>query len=356
MRARSRIFDEGRPNEPTVHRGPIAEERVVLPQGGARRVSDFEMPAAQSREPEPEATRERSKTLEIFDGVEQVGGPEQHRTFVTVNVSTATGAVALYILGPAAVPIGRDAKNAIEVVDAGVSSFHAQIVYENGEHVLEDLWSTNGTYVNGERVTRRPLVDGDRIAIGRSAHLTIRHQDEVELAAAKKLHDSAVRDPLTGLFNRRHFQERLMSEWAFAVRHKSPLTIVMLDIDHFKRINDSFGHLGGDEVLRTVGATLAAQVRAEDVAARYGGEEFAIVARSIDLENGRLFAERLRRVIETVGVPFRSDPIRVTVSAGVATVTRDSPLASPPALIEAADAALYEAKRSGRNRVVTARG
>jgi diguanylate cyclase (GGDEF)-like protein len=164
-----------------------------------------------------------------------------------------------------------------------------------------------------------------------------------------------VQDALTGAYNRKHFAERLASELAYAKRHKAPLSMLIFDLDHFKRVNDSLGHLGGDQVLRTVAALVKRTLRAEDVFARYGGEEFAIIARGTDVDQAFLFAERVRGMVEHARIDFNGNPIPVTVSIGVASLVC---LAEPTAdgLIAKADERLYAAKRGGRNRSVGAAG
>ena len=160
-------------------------------------------------------------------------------------------------------------------------------------------------------------------------------------------------DALTGAYNRKHFAERLTSELAYAKRHKTPLSLLMFDLDHFKRINDTLGHLGGDHVLRSVAALVKKTLRAEDVFARYGGEEFAIIARGIDVEKAFLFGERVRAIIEMARLEFNKTPIPVTVSVGAASlVCCTDP--SADGLVAKADERLYAAKRGGRNRTVGA--
>jgi diguanylate cyclase (GGDEF)-like protein len=148
-------------------------------------------------------------------------------------------------------------------------------------------------------------------------------------------------DPLTGLPNRRHFEETLQRELARAARTEQPINLLILDIDHFKKINDTYGHQTGDAVLRAVARRLSETVRVGDVVARYGGEEFAIVMPNATTEDAVVLAERILRNVANIDVP-------VTASIGIATFIRHATDGS--ALIDAADRALYESKRSGRNR------
>jgi diguanylate cyclase (GGDEF)-like protein len=165
---------------------------------------------------------------------------------------------------------------------------------------------------------------------------------------------SGVRDPLTALHNRRFLDERIVAELAYALRHRAPLSFLLLDIDHFKRVNDTHGHLAGDAVIRVVGATLSRMVRTEDLVARWGGEEFAVLARGTGGRNAQIFGERIRRAIEQVELPWRAERLRVTVSIGVAFVENRGGTGeriAPSALVGTADAALYASKGGGRNQV-----
>jgi len=159
-------------------------------------------------------------------------------------------------------------------------------------------------------------------------------------------------DELTGIFNRRYFNQRFDREMQRAERYKRPLTVVMIDIDHFKRFNDQHGHLMGDQVLQSVAALLEASVRKSDILARFGGEEFVILLPEIDKEHGRKVAEKLRRVIERADFPREeTQPLgRLTISLGVAAFPEDAVRADE--LLERADRALYTAKTLGRNQVV----
>src|SRR5262249_33550271 len=142
-----------------------------------------------------------------------------------------------------------------------------------------------------------------------------------EAALQQQLYESAVRDPLTRAYNRKHFAERLRAELAHATRHKTHLSLIILDIDYFKKVNDTHGHPAGDAVLRSIAAAIQKVIRVEDVFARIGGEEFALLARGIDGSNGALFAERLRKGIERLSIPWTEITIPVTASFGVATFT-----------------------------------
>ncbi len=164
------------------------------------------------------------------------------------------------------------------------------------------------------------------------------------------MYESALRDGLTKAFNKRYFTDRLESEFTFSTRHMTPLTLVLFDIDHFKNVNDTFGHQAGDHVLTELSNMMAASLRAEDIFARYGGEEFAIVCRGSDSIQGQIVAERLRKAVETNHFMCEEKRIPVTISLGLATLP-DPAIADSSELIRAADEALYKSKKTGRNRV-----
>jgi diguanylate cyclase (GGDEF)-like protein len=247
--------------------------------------------------------------------------------------------------------LGRGDRADIRVVDDGVSREHAAVERHDGKLVLVDLKSTNGTFLNGERVPRKDLSDGDKISIGSNTILKFTYQDRADEHYQKQLFESALRDGLTSTFNRRYFMDRLNAELRFANRHDKSVGLLFIDIDHFKKINDAHGHNAGDKVLAGVAHALTATLRAEDVLARYGGEEFAVICREIDADGSRALGERLRAAIAEKRFEPTGTPVPVTVSVGAATCRG---VTEAQALIAAADAAMYEAKRSGRNRVCLA--
>jgi len=221
--------------------------------------------------------------------------------------------------------------------------------------VLEDLGSTNGTYCNGQRVTRQPLSEGDKILIGSTTILKFSYQDRLDEIFQRQMSESALRDGLTKTFNKRYLSERLESEYTYAARHGTPLALLFLDIDHFKKINDAYGHPGGDFVLTELSKLITDTLRPEDILARYGGEEFAIISRGTTVTAGETMAERLRKLVESHAFSYEDKPIRVTISVGVAGTPHPG-VQSPADLIAVADEMMYEAKRSGRNRVCVRMG
>jgi two-component system, cell cycle response regulator len=249
--------------------------------------------------------------------------------------------------------IGRATDATIRIEDDGVSRRHAKIVQHDGEVWVEDMKSANGTLVNGQRIERGMLQDGDKIQMGSTTILKFTYSDRLEENFQQKMIDAALHDGLTGAYNKRYLLERLPTEVAYAMRHKTPLSLLMVDVDHFKAINDKHGHPGGDYVLTTLAQIVMGALRTEDIFARFGGEEFAILCRNVKTENACVLGNRLRSLIESCEFVYRKEPISVTVSIGVASCAYQNH-EDPGVIIADADAALYEAKRAGRNRVLAA--
>jgi two-component system cell cycle response regulator len=246
---------------------------------------------------------------------------------------------------------GRDAD--IRVQGDGISRQHARMKVGPEAVEFEDLGSTNGSFVNGERVARCALQDGDKIQLGSATILKFTYQDEIDEDFQRQMFESASRDALTQVYNKRFFLERLHSEFAFSIRHNALLSLIIFDIDHFKAINDTYGHLAGDYVLATLAKTVVPMIRSEDVFARYGGEEFVIMSRSTDPPSAGVVSERVRQHVEKYAFEYEAKRIPVTVSLGLAGMPHRE-IKAPEDLLARADKALYEAKRAGRNRLVKA--
>jgi len=257
----------------------------------------------------------------------------------------------LILLDDKPIVIGRARDVEMHYDDKGLSRKHARIFSEGDRFFVEDLDSSNGTYVDGARIKRAELKDGTRIVLSQAVVLRFNLVDDVEERVTKQLFEASTRDALMGIYNRRYFDERLAAEVSFAHRHKGLLGLLLLDIDHFKRINDTHGHLAGDAVLQTVATKLTTLIRTEDVLARYGGEEIAIIARGVPLEGLVILADRLRRSVHDTVTAYENLPLRVTVSIGVATISECDAHATGDLLVALADERLYKAKHAGRNRV-----
>ena len=251
-----------------------------------------------------------------------------------------------------AVLIGRSTGAHVLITDPSVSREHARIVYQYGAFYVEDFGSQNGTLLAGRPVTRAELRDGDLLQFGQRATFRFGLMDQTQERVMQRLYDSSMRDPLTGADNRRHLDARLITEIAFAKRHSRPLSVALLDIDFFKKINDRHGHQAGDEVLKTICAIVRGQLRTEDALARYGGEEFAVVLRDTALAEATHVAERIRERIARTAIEFPGGTAAVTISAGCASLACCTG-ASTDELVGIADRRLYGAKRTGRNRVVS---
>src|SRR5712691_847149 len=282
-------------------------------------------------------------------------GSQQKSPFLLVLSGCQVG--ELHKLPPDRISIiGRTGEADVRIDDHGVSRRHCSIEPRGRKALLVDLGSQNGTFVAGERVRERLLAGEDQFQIGISTTLKFTVADDLEAAVQRKLAEAALREPLTGLYNRRHLQDRLAAEVAVAHRHARPLALLMIDVDRFKRINDRHGHLAGDEVLKTAARALQQGVRVEDVLARYGGEEFVVLAREATLEEALAMAERLRQLVEVAQTLWESGDdvpvgLAVTVSIGVAHL---GPGETERDLFQAADKAVYAAKKAGRNSVVAA--
>ncbi|HVR62629.1 MAG TPA: GGDEF domain-containing protein [Polyangia bacterium] len=254
-----------------------------------------------------------------------------------------------YNLNASSLVIGRSSKCDIQIDQESISRNHSKILNTGKSILVRDLGSTNGTYVNDEPIDEYVLRDGDLIKIGRTIFKFLTGGN-IENAYHEEIYRLTTIDGLTQIFNKRYFLENLEREIARSQRYRRALSLVMFDIDHFKKINDSYGHLAGDYVLKLLASTVKSKIRREDLFARYGGEEFAIVLPEIDGENARAFAEKIRQIVEKQDFRFENARIRVTISMGVSSI--DDEIADAAALIKRADERLYEAKTAGRNRVL----
>lgn len=253
-------------------------------------------------------------------------------------------------LGQAPLIIGRSSRADLQLDEESVSRQHARIEPDPGGqgYRITDLGSTNGTYVNDVPRTTALLQHGDQIQIGRSI-LKFLAGGHIESAYHEEIYRLMTTDGLTQLMNRRAFEDTLSREMARAIRHNRPLALAMLDVDRFKHINDVYGHLAGDAVLRQLGTLLRANLRRNDVAGRLGGEEFGIILPEIDLAGAAAVAEKVRRLVESHTFEFDGTRLPVTVSIGVA--AREPYETELLELIRRADELLYQAKQGGRNCV-----
>ncbi len=251
-----------------------------------------------------------------------------------------------HVLGPEPVLLGRGSENTIVLENDSVSRRHCKIEKRGRAYHVQDLSSTNGTYVNDELISDYQLRRGDQVKVGDTIFKFLSGSD-MEAQYHETIYKMTIVDGLTGVNNKRFLMETLEREIPRARRHQRPLTLVMFDIDHFKHINDTYGHLAGDYVLKELAQLVKGRLRPDDVLGRYGGEEFCVVLPETDLPGGSSIAEELRILVQDHSFVFEQERINVTVSLGVAILQDDNDVTS---FIKNADERLYAAKRDGRNR------
>jgi diguanylate cyclase (GGDEF)-like protein len=255
--------------------------------------------------------------------------------------------------------LGRALEADVRINDKKVSRRHALIktIYnpekELTEYVLNDLSTKNGTFLNGEKITEETLQNGDKITIGEHI-LRFEMLDEIDREYQRQIHRLLSHDDLTGLLSSRSFFSELRRESSRAKTEKRPFCVLMMDVDHFKSVNDTYGHLTGSKTLEEIGFCITQNLRSGDVAARFGGEEFAAFLLDAELAQALVAAERIRSEIEKqkFSIIRQGKYVQahnVTISIGIASFPADS--SDPIELVEMADSALYRAKREGRNRV-----
>ncbi|MCK5688349.1 GGDEF domain-containing protein [Myxococcota bacterium] len=248
--------------------------------------------------------------------------------------------------------IGRSDSADITIDHESVSRQHARLLTHNGVTSIHDMGSTNGTFINDKEIQEVTLEDGDLLRVGPTTFKYLSGSN-LEAKYHEEIHRLATIDGLTGCSNKRHFMDTLSSELARSQRYSRLLALIIFDLDHFKKVNDKFGHLAGDLVLRDLPTIVREHLRAEDTFARYGGEEFAIVLPEVDLEGALNVAEKIRCLIEKHKFIYQKKRLPVTISLGIHVLDAGESTVSAEQFIEAADGKLYEAKEGGRNRVAT---
>jgi diguanylate cyclase (GGDEF)-like protein len=284
-------------------------------------------------------------------------GESRISIILTVILGSDVDFGKIYTFNQDAIRIGRDKECAIMVDDRKVSKWHCEIITIRGQKLdqvyLKDLGSTNGTYVNGDQVDQRILKSGDKITVGETV-LRFNYNDDVEEEYHSRLFNFAATDSLTGLYNRRYVLNELEKHFRISKRNNRVFSIVVLDIDDFKRINDTFGHPAGDEYLKKVSFVITNALREQDICGRLGGEEFLVLLPETDIKGAYILASRIRIRIESSPIHFNGKEIKTTISAGISQYNVASPPKSTDTLFQLADNALYEAKRTGKNRVIKA--
>ena len=247
--------------------------------------------------------------------------------------------------------VGRAGNADVSFRDKSVSRMLAEIRYNESQLDVSDLTSTNGTFINDDRVESATLQSGDIIRFGRIPFKLLQGED-IESVFHTEIYRLTTTDPMTGLYNRRYFIDSIERELSRSGRYERPLCLLIIDLDHFKKINDSFGHLAGDHILKTTANTLARSLRQSDLLCRYGGEEFCAILPETTLERAIEVAERLRRTVALYTQSFDNDPINVTISIGVS-CSNSSDDTLGVSLLKRADMCLLQAKAAGRNSVVS---
>lgn len=256
-----------------------------------------------------------------------------------------------YLLLDKPVILGRGEECEIGIQDTSVSRRHARVEPTKEGFYVVDLQSTNGTFINDRQLTEGTLLqDGDYLRVGNCIYRYLAGGN-IEAEYHEEIYRLTIIDALTGAFNHRYLGDFLDREVMRSGRHKRPLCVCVIDIDHFKKVNDEHGHLGGDFCLRELSARVRRIVRREDLFARYGGEEFVMVLVETKLKQACEAAERVRQLVSEQPFKFEGKTIPLNVSIGVAECALDG-TDTARELLRRADAHLYKAKREGRNRVL----
>ncbi len=277
-------------------------------------------------------------------------GSQEH---LSLLVLSGPDAGQWHKLPPTGGIVGRHPDVDVRLSDPAISRRHAEIIISDDSHIIvRDLDSRNGVHVHGQPITERRVSDGDQIQLSAESVLRVRFVGKAETALIHELQQAATTDPLTGVANRRYLTGRLEQELSFARRHKSPMSVLMIDLDHFKELNDAGGHQAGDLALRDVAHSITETVRVEDVVARYGGDEFAIISRGYAPQDAVGLATRLCEAIRTRDIGSEHGTPPLTSSIGIAGFDPQVRTRGPLSIMELlarADAALYQTKRSGRD-------
>ncbi len=247
--------------------------------------------------------------------------------------------------------IGRSINADIQIDDDSASRDHAFIIRDDDGYRIRDNASKNGCFVNDVKVDDARIKDGDLLRIGKTI-FKFMSRNNIEQAYHEELFKLAKVDGLTNVFNRRHFNTSLENEVDRARRYERELSLLMIDIDHFKNVNDSLGHRAGDYILKQLAEIFVSSSRRVDYVCRYGGEEFAIILPEVDIMGAYKFAVKLKDAVATHRFAFEQHQLYITISIGVSDVMESDQSAED--LIEAADRRLYLAKERGRNRVISA--
>jgi two-component system, cell cycle response regulator len=273
-----------------------------------------------------------------------------------------------FLVKPPGGIVGREPGAALQSTDPNISRRHALMEFSpDGKVLLTDLGSKNGVFVNGVRISRAELFDGNHVQLSNDSVYRVRFQDPEETELMAALDVSVMRDPVTGLPNRRYVGDRVCQEFSYARRHGEPLAVALIDIDDAKKVVDADGQQGIDTLLKQIAQICRKQVRYEDVVARYGEDEFVVVMRNTTVEHAVAVMERLRKAVGRVTFNTGDIPIRATITIGVAGIApkaapKAKAKAQPPVnetasqLLDRADSALFRGKDAGKNRTTQFEG
>lgn len=247
--------------------------------------------------------------------------------------------------------IGRDPDNHIPIDVASFSRKHCTVRLEKGKAIIKDLNSTNRTFVNGKEISIAELKDGDRVSFGDICVFKYCLLDKLDFEINSMLFKKATEDVLTGVHNRTYFQESFKVEFMFHKRVEMPLSLIFYDFDNFKNVNDTYGHICGDMVLKKISQEVKHHIRETDFLARYGGEEFVILLKNTTYENAMKLARKIQQTIEKTPIMFETATVNVTASFGVVTLINDN-FNTPDEMLVKVDAMAFRAKKKGKNEVV----
>lgn len=297
-------------------------------------------------------TDEKTENIDLDEIVREKIPKQQGQQKFYLVIVDGDNAGKIYSLDKKTITIGRSDEFDIQLADSSCSREQAIIEFnDNNKPVLKDLDSTNGTFVNGAKITETNIEDGDKILLGFSSVFMFAIQDSLESKFQMNLYESSITDHLTGAFNQKYFLDTLSKAFSYSLRHHTSLGLLMLDIDFFKKINDTYGHVVGDIVLKEFVKRIKNNLRNEDILCRYGGDEFAVIVRDFKYGFVKIVAERIRLFFDGRSINCKDHKINISVSIGAATIDYEN-IATSEDMIELADANLYKAKKSGGNCIV----
>lgn len=311
----------------------------------------------------PDTARLNTDEMTVIDRRKSARGKKKQKTkpsiMLTVIQGNETDFGKTYGFTQDRILIGREQKKEITGVnvslnDLKISKMHCEINTIKKDDleqiIIKDLGSTNGTYVNGEMIRQRILTSGDKISVGETI-LRFGYNDEIEEEYHSRLFTFAATDALTGLYNRRYILNELEKQYKIAKRNDRTFSLVIIDIDDFKQVNDTFGHPAGDEFLKKFAFVINHSLREQDIPGRVGGEEFLIILPETNIDGAFRLANRIRERLQNTELIYDGNTIKTTISAGVSQYEFNT---DSQTLFRLADHALYKAKQSGKNMVVKA--